>query len=52
MSERFDVLFEGMPEEKALMYLRADPEKLDNPSTNIWLPPNWQHATANAHWTA
>jgi bilin biosynthesis protein len=31
MSERFDVLFEGMPEEKALMYLRADPEKLDNP---------------------
>ena len=31
MSERFDILFEGLPEEKALELLRTNPEELSNP---------------------
>ena len=31
MSERFDVLFAGLPEEKAIELLKTNPEKLKNP---------------------
>lgn len=31
VSERFDILFEGMPEEKALILLQTDPDDLSNP---------------------
>ena len=31
MSERFDVLFAGLPEEKAIELLQTDPEELKNP---------------------
>ena len=31
VSERFDILFEGMPEEKALLLLQTDPDDLSNP---------------------
>ena len=31
MAERFDILFEGMPEDKALLFLQTDPDDLANP---------------------
>ena len=31
VSERFDILFEGMPEEKALLLLQTNPDDLPNP---------------------
>ena len=31
MAERFDILFEGMPEDKALLLLQTDPDDLANP---------------------
>ena len=32
MAERFDILFEGMPEEKAIQLLKTNPEELSNPA--------------------
>ena len=32
MAERFDILFEGMPEEKAIQLLETNPEELSNPA--------------------
>ena len=31
VSERFNILFEGMPEEKALLLLQTNPDDLPNP---------------------
>ena len=42
MPERFDILFEGLEEEKALELIKANPEELRNPVVKYMLLQGWQ----------